>query len=62
MPKKFSAANILDFRPISLVTSLYKLIAKLLSNRIREVLHEVIDGNQFAFIKDKTFWTYPDCE
>lgn len=53
MPKKSSAAKISNFRPISLVTSLYKLIAKVLSNRIRQVLHEVIDGNQFGFIKDK---------
>lgn len=28
-------------------------LAKVLSNRFREVLQEVIDGNQFSFIKDR---------
>lgn len=36
-----------------MVTSLYKIIAKVLSNRSREILHEVIDGNQFVFVKQR---------
>lgn len=36
-----------------MVTNLYKLMARVLSNRTKEVFHEVIDGNQFAFIKDR---------
>lgn len=35
------------------MTSLYKIIAKVLSNRIREVVYEAFDGNQFAFIKER---------
>lgn len=42
-----------DFRPISLISAPYKIISKVLSNRIREVLHEIIDGNQYAFIKGR---------
>lgn len=36
-----------------MLTSLYEIIAEVLSNRIREVLHEAIDRNQFAFIKER---------
>lgn len=51
--KRTNAITILDYCLISLVTSLYKIIAKVLSNRIGEILYEVIDGNQFAFIKQR---------
>lgn len=51
IPKKSRAVNILDYRSISLVTSPYKIIAKVLFNRIREVRYESIDRIQFAFIK-----------
>lgn len=37
---------------MSLISTLYKILAKALSNRIREILHEAFDGNQFVFIKD----------
>lgn len=53
IPKKFEANRIQDFLPISLITAPYKRISKVLSNRIREVLHEVIKGNQYAFIKGR---------
>ena len=51
MPKKSQTFKILDFRPISLVTSLYKIIAKVLSGRLRKVLHETIFGSQGAFVE-----------
>lgn len=41
--KKESAMELMDFRPISLVTSLYKIIAKVLSWRIRKVIGKVVD-------------------
>lgn len=53
IPKKVGANSIQDFQPISLVSASYKIISKVLSNRIREVLHEIIDGNQYAFIKGR---------
>lgn len=37
-------------RPISLVNSLYKIIAKVLARRLKEVLNGVIDHTQSAFI------------
>ena len=42
-----------DFRPISLVTSLYKIIVKILLGRLRKVLHETIFGSQGAFVEGR---------
>ena len=38
IPKKNGASNIRDFRLISLVGSVYKILAKVLANRLKEVL------------------------
>lgn len=38
IPKKGRAEDIRDFQPISLLDSVYKLLAKVLANRLREVL------------------------
>ena len=35
IPKKNNALNIKDFRPINLVSSVYKLLSKVLANRLR---------------------------
>lgn len=52
--KIYVGANcIQDFHPISLISAPYKIICKVLSNQIREVLQEVVDGNQLAFIKGR---------
>ena len=42
-----------DYRPISLIGCMYKIIAKLLANRLRKVLPGLIDERQTAFIKDR---------
>ena len=34
IPKKPNAVNVKDFRPISLIVSIYKLLAKVLANRL----------------------------
>ena len=38
IPKKNDVSNISDFRPISLVGNVYKILAKVLANRLRVVL------------------------
>ena len=39
-----------DFRPISMVGSLYKVLSKVISNRLRRVMSSVISETQSAFI------------
>ncbi|RVW25228.1 Transposon TX1 uncharacterized 149 kDa protein [Vitis vinifera] len=46
LPKKNQTKKLTDFRLISLITCLYKVIAKVLSRRLRGVLHETIYSTQ----------------
>ena len=50
IPKKSNAVNILDFRPISLVGSVYKLLSKVLTNKLRAVLDNLIFETQNSFV------------
>nr|GFB20329.1 transposon TX1 putative 149 kDa protein [Tanacetum cinerariifolium] len=40
-------------RPISLIGSLYKVIAKVLANRLVTVLEDIVDEIQSAFVTDR---------
>ena len=51
VPKKEGAEDFKDFRPISLVGSLYKLIAKVLANRLKKVMDRVVNKAQNAFVE-----------
>ncbi|PKU86009.1 Putative ribonuclease H protein [Dendrobium catenatum] len=53
IPKGSHASNILDYRPISLCNVFYKIIAKIISNRMREVMPFIINSSQAGFIKDR---------
>jgi hypothetical protein len=50
IPKKIGQLEVKDFRPISLVGSIYKILAKFLTIRMKQVLGELISNNQNAFI------------
>ena len=50
VPKKGGAKDLKDFRSISLVGSLYKLLAKMLANRIKIVMGKVITESSNAFV------------
>ena len=50
IPKKYNALNIKDFRPISLVGSVYKLLSKVLANRLRRVMNKLISKSQNSFV------------
>lgn len=51
VPKKLGANNIKDFHPVSLVSKVYKIIAKVLVNKLKEVLEKVAFKFQNAFVK-----------
>ena len=53
IPKKNNAIDIKDFRPISLVGSVYKLLSKVLTNRLRVVLDSLISESQNSFISGR---------
>jgi hypothetical protein len=53
IPKTQGAKVIIDFRPISLVGGVYKIIAKVLANRMRRVMDRIIYKPQNAFVKGR---------
>lgn len=53
IPKKSNPTLLNEFKPISLVGIIYKIITKMLANRLRVVIGEVIGINQFAFTKGR---------
>ena len=53
IPKKSESKLVKDFRPISLVSSVYKILEKVLANRLKEVLSHTISMTQAAFVRDR---------
>nr|GFC12936.1 RNA-directed DNA polymerase, eukaryota, reverse transcriptase zinc-binding domain protein [Tanacetum cinerariifolium] len=53
IPNLQDAKLVKDFRPISLIGSLYKIIAKVLSNRLVGVLRGLVNEVQSAFVSDR---------
>jgi hypothetical protein len=53
IPKIDKPHRLNDFRPIALVGCLYKILAKLLANRLRNVMGTVISDTLSAFVKDR---------
>ena len=53
IPKKEGAEDLSNFRPISLVGSVYKLLAKALANKLKLMMGEVISDFQQAFVQGR---------
>nr|GEV75049.1 RNA-directed DNA polymerase, eukaryota, reverse transcriptase zinc-binding domain protein [Tanacetum cinerariifolium] len=53
IPKTRDANMVKDFRPISLIGNMYKIIAKILANRLVLVLGDLVNEVQSAFIADR---------
>lgn len=51
IPKTDSPVKMKDFRPISCCNVSYKIISKILANRIKLLLPFLVDENQSAFVK-----------
>ncbi|CAN0872181.1 LINE-1 retrotransposable element ORF2 protein [Linum grandiflorum] len=50
IPKKENVEDVKDFRPISLTSSVYKIISKVLMERLRGLLPSLISRHQCAFV------------
>ncbi|RVW26739.1 LINE-1 retrotransposable element ORF2 protein [Vitis vinifera] len=50
IPKKIGAEYLKDFRLICLVGSLYKLLTKVLANRLKKVMGKIVSKSQNAFV------------
>ena len=53
IPKTQEAKKIKDFRPISLVGGVYKIIAKVLAHRMKRVMDRIISKSHNAFVKGR---------
>lgn len=66
IPKEVGAVELQDFRPASLIGSVYKIIAKLVAERLKKVIHSLVDGHQMTFIWGRrimdAIFTANECE
>jgi len=53
IPKLKDPQNLNEYRPISLIGCVYKIVAKLLANRLKKVMLDIIDERQSAFISGR---------
>uniref|UniRef100_A0A803PQ54 Reverse transcriptase domain-containing protein n=1 Tax=Cannabis sativa TaxID=3483 RepID=A0A803PQ54_CANSA len=53
IPKKSNASSLKDFRPISLCSTLYKIVSKTIANRIKPIIENIISPTQSAFLADR---------
>jgi hypothetical protein len=53
IPKKDHPQVLSEYRPICLVSSLYKLLSKVLANRLKKVLGKIISNLQYAFLPNR---------
>lgn len=53
IPKSPGASMITDYRPISCLNTLYKVVSRLLVRRLKPLLPTLILPSQTAFVKDR---------
>ncbi|XP_013739623.2 uncharacterized protein LOC106442489 [Brassica napus] len=55
IPKKTKALEMRDYRPIACCNMIYKVVSKILANRLKVILPRIILANQSAFVKGRLF-------
>ncbi|GJS58103.1 RNA-directed DNA polymerase, eukaryota [Tanacetum coccineum] len=53
IPKVADAKLVSDFRPISLIGSIYKVVTKIMANRLAMVISDIVSDTQSAFVSDR---------
>lgn len=53
IPKKTDSMEMKDYKPIACCNVLYKVVSKILANRLKKLLPSIISDNQSAFIKGR---------
>jgi retron-type reverse transcriptase len=54
IPKVDSPMSPSDFRPISLLNSVLKIITKILANRLQKIILKLVHKNQYGFLKKRS--------
>lgn len=53
IPKKATAKELKDFRPINLIRSVFKILSKLIIERLKSVTGTLVNEHQMVFLKDR---------
>jgi mannosylglycoprotein endo-beta-mannosidase len=54
LPKGMGVCKVKDYRPVSLMHSVAKIVSKMMANRLAPCLHTMIPHSQSAFIKTRS--------